>query len=117
MFKSLRQVVFLSVALVQRAGRTILLILETSLFVSGAVQVQVAGLILVVGLLEVEVAELGHFGEFGCPLLQLEEVVVGGLDSLVAVRVLALFLGTHVTEAVDLALVAGTLLLELLELE
>ena len=49
--------------------------------------------------------------------MQLEEVVVGSLDSLVAVGILAFFLGTNVTKTIDLALVASSFLLKFLELK
>ena len=117
MLESLRQVVFLSMTLVKRACSAVLLILKTSLFVASAMQVQVAGLVLVVGLLEVEVAQLSNFGEFGRSLLQLEEVVVGSLDSLVAIGILAFFLGANVTKTIDLALVASSFLLKFLKLK
>lgn len=117
MFESLGQVVFLSMALVKRASSAVLLILKAGLFVASTMKVQVAGLVLVVSLLEVEVAQLSNFGEFGRPLLQLEEVVVGSLDSLVAVGILAFFLGTNVTKTIDLALVASSFLLKFLELK
>jgi len=103
--------------LVKRACSDVLLILKTSLFVASAMQVQVAGLVLVVGLLEVEVAQLSNFGEFGRSLLQLEEVVVGSLDSLVAIGILAFFLGANVTKTIDLALVASSFLLKFLKLK
>jgi hypothetical protein len=50
-------------------------------------------------------------------LLQLEKIVVGSLDTLVAVGILTLLAGNDVPKAIHITLVTLAFLLELLELE
>lgn len=117
MIESLLQIVLFSMSLIECALRAILLVSETGLLVTCPVQVQLSRLILVSGLLEVVLANLGHFGEFLLALLQFEEVVVGGLDSLVRVGIFALFHSDYVSQTIDLILIARPLLLQLLQFE
>lgn len=117
LLEPLGEVALLGLFAVEGALRLALVVLEASGLISRSEQVEVGGVISLSGLLEVVVAALADFGEFLGSLLQLEQVVVGGLDALVGVSVLALLVAIAVAEAVNLLLVPGALLLELLEFE
>lgn len=66
---------------------------------------------------KIELTSIGDLGKLGCPLLGLVKVVVSSLDSIVAVRVLALLKAVQTSELVDVLLVTVTLLLELAQLK
>ena len=94
-----------------------LLISKTLLLITSSQQVQVSAIVSLRSLLEVEVSNLSCLVKFLSALLQLEEIVVSSLNTLVAISVLTLLTGNDVPKTIHVALVTLTLFLELLELE
>lgn len=62
---------------------------------------------------QVKLSSVGNLGQLSSPLLGFEQVVVGGLDSVIRVAVLTLLKAVQTPELVNLLLVACPLLLEL----
>jgi hypothetical protein len=93
-----------------------LLVLSKVVLVSGSEQVSMSFLISFSGSPEIELLGISEFRKVSRLLLRLVKVVVRSLDSVVGVRVLALFHGVQTSELVDLFLVSLSLLFELSEL-
>jgi len=68
-----------------------LLLVETGELVSGLHEVDLGSFVGVVCSAQVEFLDIGDFGEFSGPFLQLIEVVVSGLDLGVTFGIFALF--------------------------
>lgn len=117
MFESLRKIEFLSVFAIKTSLLQGLLISKTLLLITSSQQVQVSAIVSLRSLLEVEVSNLSCLLKFLSALLQLEEIVVSSLNTLVAISVLTLLTGNDVPKTIHVALVTLTLFLELLELE
>jgi len=117
LFESLRKIEFLSVFAIKTSLLQGLLISKTLLLITSSQQVQVSAIVSLRSLLEVEVSNLSCLLKFLSALLQLEEIVVSSLNTLVAISVLTLLTGNDVPKTIHVALVTLTLFLELLELE
>ena len=116
-FEALAQVALLGLLAVKRASQLILFSLEAGSLVPSLQEVYVGGVESLSSLLEVVVSVLRNFLELLCTLLKLEEVVLSSLDALIGLAVFTLLVAVDVAKAIDLLLVAATLLLELLKLE
>ncbi len=114
--RALHEVGLLAHFEVEGARELALVVVEAGELVAGGLQVAAGGLVGLLGAAQVELAEVGDLGEFGGALLQLEQVVVGGLDALVRLAVLALLERVQVAQPVDFELVPRPLLLQLLQL-
>ena len=116
-FEALAQVALLGLLAVKRSSQLILFSLEAGSLVPSLQEVYVGGVESLSSLLEVVVSVLRNFLELLCTLLKLEEAVLSSLDALIGLAVFTLLVAVDVAKAIDLLLVAATLLLELLKLE
>lgn len=102
---------------VELPREALLFILEPGLLVSAFQQVEVCVLIVLTRESEVVLCDIGMLLKVVRSLGHLAEVVVGGLDPLLRVVVLALLDRVNFPKAVHFQLISLSLLLELLELE
>lgn len=116
-FESLDQVTLLCLLAVEGTLLLALFLLETGSLITSSQQIHVSCVISLRSLLEVVVLVFANFGEFTNTFLELVEIVLGGLDSLVSLSILALLVTIHLTETIDLLLITATLLLQLLKLK
>lgn len=115
-FGAVDQVVLLVHLEVEGAREVALLVVQAGELVAGGAEVVLGVVEGLAGAAQVVLAHVGDLGKFSGALLHLEEVVVGSLNARVGFGVLTLLEAVEVAEAVDFELVAGALLLELLEL-
>lgn len=116
-FESLDQITLLCLLAVEGTLLLALFLLETGSLITSSQQIHVSCVISLRSLLEVVVLVFANFGEFTNTFLELVEIVLGGLDSLVSLSILALLVTIHLTETIDLLLITATLLLQLLKLK
>lgn len=115
-FKVLADVALFGLLAVELMLKILLLSLEAGCLITCLQQVTVGGVMGLRSLFKITVLVLRNFLEFAFTLGKSVQVVLGSLDTLVSLAVLALLLAINIAEAVHLLLVTASLFLELTEL-
>lgn len=110
---SAHQVTLLSHFDVNGTRKLTCFVIKARQFVSLASEVVTSSIIGFSGPSEFKLASIGQLGKFSGPLLCLVEIVIGGLDAVVLVRILSPLHVIQIFEVLNFVLVARSLLLQL----